>query len=529
MKRLNLNTLICVALVALLAMAVACGGSTSGKPTAPQGADASGTDFTSQPISAPGIASPLGFPALPMEEGDGYSVPPTRVGDALTSITLEGGDCYSRKSPGTGITADNGLQFSLYSDEYRWAIYRFEGLGPGAQLKLLTLNWEVEQGDTAYLALPDYDAGYWRFTKVTAPTGLDVFEVTGAELLSPGRNFYVALIVPPANDPTIRSLRLDIDMLLPPPLGVSATYRSIDNAVRIQWELPEETYAADQGFSYDKLLVQRADSEGGPWVTLSQLPPGTSSFLDTGAFGGLEPQEDYFYRVLCTKGAEQGYPSDVAQGSAGSLPLPRILAAPDHGSRLTLVKLDAGFSTTQNSISPMIYQWDLDNDSVFEESGLVIEAVLDLSMSKVVRLKATDEFGLSAFVSKTLTHRNDNWFRVIDDPTQFDPDMLVQFVGGDGPTYTWSVTLGYELVNGQAPFTSELDPRYDGVLGPAVIGLGATGTGGANTKVVAVTVEPGDYYFALRATDTTVPVPQGISTDTYVWPTKVRLQVPPWT
>jgi hypothetical protein len=116
--------------------------------------------------------------------------------------------------------------------------------------------------------------------------------------------------------------------------------------------------------------------------------------------------------------------------------------------------------------------------------------------------------------------------QAVDDPFQLDPRDQVAFVGGSGPTYTWNVTLGYNIKFGIPNFTVQLDPAYDGVFGPAFITISPGGgytSGGAKTNIVPITALEGNYSFAVRVMDTNAP-PN--NTSTYVWPNAVSLRRP---
>lgn len=479
---------------------------------------------TVQTVREAGIPSlEAALPALPKDLPSGGG----RIGEAVTAITLVGADCYDRSRDDTKLTADHKLQFIHWLKECRWALYRFEGVGENATPKLLTVTWEGDADDRGWIAVPDYTAGSWRFIELPPPAGISTFELPEGALVSASGNLYIGVIVPAQTMPTIASLRVDVDVKLPPVQRVAATWRSLADSIRVSWDLPEETYHDDPEFAYDKLVVERSIQSNGPWTTVGELSPGTSGFLDTGGSEQLLAQLDYYYRVRCGLGSSIGMASETAVGSTGIPAVPKILAAPDDGQGMTTVTLDASYSTTINSSNPLLFEWDVNNDGAFDFLGAEVTTDLDLSSDRLVTVRVTDEYGLSTLGSKILKNMTYGRLWVHDDPNQDDPDLQVQFVGGSGPKYTWNIRLGYVIELGQSPFTVEVDTNYDSVFGPAIIPCGVKATLGHKTDTIGVYSQPGEYYFALRCTDTAVPPPPGIGVDTLIWPKKVKLEVPP--
>jgi len=359
--------------------------------------------------SAPQTVTDNGLPAIP--DPQSWLPQVARQADFALQGSVAGYD-YLETSPEciTVPTHNNDLQLRGPAGYVTWAMYHFGPLYKTQALTSITVHiLDNPPTDGLYLAVSDRDEGAWRIQPVplvdgtgtvTVDPSVDYYYYYGPPSFSAGYGL-VALICMDGIDRTIGGFDVVTEEAAPPPEHIVISHNSNNAGVELSWDDPAVSFDPDGNgpltFDYDGIWIWRKVSDAGSSL-LATLPPGTTSYFDDTAPPGVE----CIYKFKTLVDGVEPRATDYMAGERGTLPEAIIDYTWNGMTGVQQITLDAVADDADDHVISL-YEWDVDNDGVYEYSSIDSKYIvnLDMSQAQTVGLRVTDNEGFQTTTTAT--------------------------------------------------------------------------------------------------------------------------------
>ncbi len=494
----------------------------------------------------------LPSPYKPLDDSSNRPFPTAQTDRSV----FEAGVHQNRALGGEFLSASSALQgfegmpnmHVTPAGQTQWAQYALLLDQPGHYVWLhVNENTEVSSaGAGPVLMLANFKTSRWEAIEEGSDLEAKHYLLDSyADYLSPLGLVYCTLVFPPGTEFSYSSVAIYSDASSLPITVFQASYRSEENVVELEWQ-PLDVYFSEPAKAADSFRIYRANSIVSdfpvrPWTgsdepseiyLLAEVSGQTDSYIDSDPLlldqsGSL----DYQYCITWVKDGVEGPCSDIKIGAAGSFPVLVFDATPMLGFGETVITLDTSKSYDPDGGEEHEIQFDLNDDGVIEMEGFDVWTFsADLQEDLVIRATVRDNEGWEAEELITVrAFENSSW--IADDPNHADPDSWPSVLGDPG---AWFLDLHY-LILAQStvgPYTIDVDYDFgqsfnDGVVGRVSLNAGIEAAEGLHSLLelpVPPAMPAGEYFVAIRVTDSTAPVDGGPKTGIFVWPNRMILK-----
>ncbi len=340
------------------------------------------------------------YPGLP---GAGASIPAAELSSLPDIFSLRSASAEAQKlqngsealnfssnveAQGSELLLDNQAPGSTL----QWALYGFELL-PGQSLQSIDVDFNLEQGSSAWLALADFSLQRWTFSGPLAASGN--VGLSNSAHLSPAGRMFCAVLAPPGSVVRVQQLRLHIlDQDNKPPVAVLTPEVISGNApLTVFFDAQDSNAGGDSG---DAIVEYAWDWDAnGDFDLIGSSPQETHDFS-----AGVHQIR---LRVTDSAGASA---VDDCLATVNAPPEASLLVSDEIAAGVPTLLDGSGSSDPDGDI--VLFEWDTDGDGSFESSSgsePLLEHVFPHGGSLELGLRVTDDFGAQATASASISVR----------------------------------------------------------------------------------------------------------------------------
>ncbi len=451
------------------------------------------------------------------------------------ALSLPAAETHARSQ--SWLADDAGSLSLSATQEWNWAIYRFSVVTELDDVLLLSLLGEGSGApdQRIFVGLINADRSRWDWQALPSsqlPAALP-FAPGPGNTGPDGDWLYVAVVLPPSAEVhRLDSARLDINTPVPPPQGLSASFGSNADGIQLEWTDFSYYSTVDPSLSADSVIIERSANGGASFTEIASVALSETSYLDENAPDGLERDRSYVYRIRYSSSGVRGNYSATARGLRGTPATAQVITVYLPEGDDLRVKLDAGGSSVDGTTTRLVgYDWDLDGDGAYEyqSSSPILSQLLNIPEAGLpYSLRLVDEYGLATEYESSIAFVDQDDFVITDDDGLPDPGDNGTLSGESG---SYQLDFFYRIKFGIGPYITDIDFDWGGAFNDGTAGRvtlaaeveAASGLNSAIDEYVPASMPDGEYYMAIRVTDSTAVIDGGPKSFIYVWPEKVVL------